>query len=97
MELIYPSSARPSIDDCRPVLLIYPISPSDCMLDTNVEPKLKPVTVDVRVSLSVLMYPRPYTVDVTCPVAVLKKVVVPMAITVDTRDAVLTYPKLPMP
>jgi hypothetical protein len=71
--------------------------PNEFKLDVSVEPKPSPVTVEVRFSLNVLIYPRPKTVDVTCPVAVLKKVVVPMATTVDTRDAVLTYPKLPMP
>ena len=55
-----PLTVEPS--DC---VLTYPKAPREFVFDVRVDPKLNPVTVEVRRSANVLTYPRPYTVDVT--------------------------------
>ena len=57
--LMYPRLPRPLTVEASDSVLTYPIDPSEFVLDVRVEPKLCAVTVDVRTSANVLIYPRP--------------------------------------
>jgi len=82
---------RPLTVEANDGVLTYPKAPREFVFDVRVDPKLKPVTVEVRSSAKVLIYPSPYTVDVIYVVVEVKNDVVPRPATVDTSEEVLIY------